>query len=157
MSHTSGGAADTILAASPRPADSRLTEPVVVAVAEAAGEAAVEFDDAVHCFGAAVVRPAGGEVGQERGSPAAEGAAEAGDLGDRAGVECVDDLLRDLAALGEVLLVVGGTQLLRALPGDEHLVVRGVGLDRCREPGPLLLGEVLGAGAEDGLAWIVSR
>lgn len=29
MSHTSGGAADTILAASPRPADSRLTEPVV--------------------------------------------------------------------------------------------------------------------------------
>ena len=47
--------------------------------------------------------------------------------------------------------VVGGTQLLGALPCDEHLVVRGVGLDRCREPGPLLLGEVLGAGAEDGL------
>ncbi len=47
--------------------------------------------------------------------------------------------------------MVGGTQLLGALPRDEHLVVRGIGLDRCREPGPLLLGEVLGAGAEDGL------
>ena len=66
-------------------------------------------------------------------------------------MECVDDLLGDPPPLGEVLLVVGGTQLLGALPCDEHLVVRGVGLDRCREPGPLLLGEVLGAGAEDGL------
>ena len=54
MSHTSGGAADTILAASPRPADSRLTESVVVVVAEAAGDAAGEFDEAVHGLGAAV-------------------------------------------------------------------------------------------------------
>ena len=54
MSHTSGGAADTILAASPRPADSRLTEPVVVVVGEAAGDPAGEFDEPVHGLGAAV-------------------------------------------------------------------------------------------------------
>lgn len=41
-------------------------ESVVVAVAVAAGEAAVEFDDPVHGLGAAVVRAAGGEVGHER-------------------------------------------------------------------------------------------
>ncbi len=46
-------------------------EAVVVQVAVAAGEAAVEFDDAVDGFGAAVVRAAGGEVGQERVAPAA--------------------------------------------------------------------------------------
>lgn len=41
-------------------------EAVVLSVAVAAGEAAVEFDDSVDGFGAAVVRAAGGEVGQER-------------------------------------------------------------------------------------------
>lgn len=40
-------------------------ESVVAGVAEAARDAAVEFDDAVDCFGAAVVGSAGGEVGQE--------------------------------------------------------------------------------------------
>lgn len=54
MSHTPGEAADTILAAGPGPADSRLTEPVVVPVAVAAGEAAVELDDPVHGLGATV-------------------------------------------------------------------------------------------------------
>ena len=54
MSHTPSEAADTILAAGPGPAGSRLTEPVVVAVAEAAGEAAVELDDPVHGLSAAV-------------------------------------------------------------------------------------------------------
>lgn len=53
--------------------------------------------------------------------------------------------------LGEVFLVVGGAELLRALPCDEHLVVRRIGLDRRREPDPLLLCEVLGPGAEDRL------
>ena len=46
--------AGTILAASPRPADSRLTEPVVVVVGEAAGDPAGEFDEPVHGLGAAV-------------------------------------------------------------------------------------------------------
>lgn len=45
MSHTPSEAIDTILAASPRPAGSRLTRSVIVAFAEPAGEAAVEFDD----------------------------------------------------------------------------------------------------------------
>src|SRR5690606_11044058 len=126
-------------------------EAIIVAVAEAAGEASVEFDDPVHGFGAAVVRSAGGEVGQECGLPAAQGAAQAGDLGDRAGVERLDDLLRDPSPLGEVLRLVGGAQLLGALPCDEHLVVRFIGLDRGDQPGALLVGEVLGASAEDRL------
>lgn len=37
-----------------------------MSVAEAAGELAVEFDDPVHGFGAAVVRAGGGEVREER-------------------------------------------------------------------------------------------
>jgi hypothetical protein len=61
------------------------SESVVVGVAEAAGDAAVELDDAVHGFGAAVVGSAGGEVGQELVLPGPEGAAEPRDLGDRAG------------------------------------------------------------------------
>ena len=47
------------------------SESVVVEVAVAAGEAAVEFDDSVDGFGAAVVGVAGGEVGQECVFPAA--------------------------------------------------------------------------------------
>lgn len=46
-------------------------EPVVVSVAEAAGEAAVEFDQSVHCFSAAIVCPVGVEVGEEGVLPAA--------------------------------------------------------------------------------------
>ena len=45
-------------------------EAVVGQVAVAAGEAAVELDDAVDGFGAAVVGSAGGEVGEERVLPA---------------------------------------------------------------------------------------
>lgn len=66
-------------------------------------------------------------------------------------MERVDDLLRDLPPGGEVVLVVGGAELLRTLPCDEHFVVGGVGFDRGGEPGALLVGEVLRAGAEDGL------
>src|SRR5215213_2536413 len=60
------------------------SESVVCRVAEAAGDPSVEFDDAVHGFGAAVVGSAGGEVGQELVLPGPEGAAEPRDLGDRA-------------------------------------------------------------------------
>ena len=132
-------------------ADEEHSEAVVVGVAEPSGDAAVEFDEPVDGFGSAVVGAAGGEVAQERVAPLVQGAAEAGDLGDRAGVECVDDLLGDPPPLGEVLLLVGGTQLLGALPCDEHLVVRGISLNRGYQPGALLVGEVLGPGAEDGL------
>lgn len=66
-------------------------------------------------------------------------------------MERLDDLLGDPSRLGEVLRVVGGAQLLGALPGDERLVVGRVGLDRCGEPRALLVGEVLGPSAKDGL------
>ena len=64
-------------------------------VAEPAGDAALEFDEAVDCFGAAVVRAAGGEVAQEGVFPLVEGSPEAGDLGDRACGERGEDFLCD--------------------------------------------------------------
>jgi hypothetical protein len=67
----------------------------VVAVAEAAGDAAVEFDESVDRFGAAVVRAAGVEVGEERRAPLLEGLAESLDLRDRTGREGDEDLLGD--------------------------------------------------------------
>ena len=59
-------------------------ESVVGGVAEAAGDAAVEFDDAVDGFGTAVAGPSGGEVGEELLPPGSQRAAEPGDLGNRA-------------------------------------------------------------------------
>lgn len=56
--------------------------PVVIAVAVAAGEAAVELHDAVHDLGAAIVRAFGGEVGQELLAPAPQGPSKAGDFTD---------------------------------------------------------------------------
>ena len=66
-------------------------------------------------------------------------------------MERLDHLLSDPSSLGEILGVVGGSQLLGALPRDEHLVMCGVGFDRGDQSSALALGEVLGAGAEDGL------
>ena len=76
-------------------------ESIVGGVAEAAGDPAVEFDDAVEGFGAAVAGSAGGEVGQELGPPGGEGAAESGDLGDRAAGEGLDDRQRDPSTFRE--------------------------------------------------------
>ena len=61
-------------------ADEEHAQPVVVAVAEAAGDAAVELDEPVDCLGAAVAGAVGVEVGQERVLPLSQGSAEAGDL-----------------------------------------------------------------------------
>jgi hypothetical protein len=47
--------------------------------------------------------------GQHLGLPGAEGPAKPGDLGDRAAGEAVEDLGRDLAALGWVLLANSGS------------------------------------------------
>jgi len=68
-------------------ADEEHAKAVVVTVSEAAGDAAVEFAEAVDGFGAAVGGAAGVEVGQERSTPLFQSPAEAGDLGDRAGRE----------------------------------------------------------------------
>lgn len=64
----------------------------MVAVAEAARDAAVELDEPVDGFGAAVGRADDVEVGQERGGPLLQGAAESLDLGDGAGRERGEDL-----------------------------------------------------------------
>ena len=74
-------------------------------VAEASGDAAGEFDQSVDGLGAAVVGAAGGEVAEERVAPLVEGPAEAGDLGDRAGRERGEDLLRVPPAGGVAGLV----------------------------------------------------
>ena len=62
-------------------ADEEHAEAVVVAVSESAGDAAVEFDEAVHGFCAAVVRAVGVEVAEELATPRGQGLAEALDLG----------------------------------------------------------------------------
>lgn len=111
----------------------------------------MELDDAVHGFSATVVCSARREVGEERAVPAAQGPSEAGDFRDRAGVERREDLLGQATALGQISDPVGGPQLLGALPGEEHFLVGFIGLDRSDQAGLLLVGEVLGAGAQDGL------
>ena len=110
----------------------------------------MEFDEAVDGFGAAV-GGAGVEVGQERLLPLAQGPAQAGDLGDRAGGESGEDALGDRASFGLVGVLVGGAQLLGALPGQDDDLVLGAGGERPLDPGALFVGEVLGAGAQDGL------
>jgi hypothetical protein len=67
----------------------------------------VEFDDAIDRFGAAVVGPAGGEVGQELFPPGSQGSAESGDLRDWAGRERFENSERDRPAVGEVRGVKG--------------------------------------------------
>ena len=74
-------------------------------VAETSGNAPVEFDEAVHGFGAAVAGPAGVKVAEELCAPLPQRLAEPGDLADRAGGEGVQDLLRDRSALGVAGLV----------------------------------------------------
>ena len=83
----------------------------------------MELDEAVHGLGAAVGGAGGVEVGQELPAPLLEGSTEAGDLGDRAGGEGVEDLLRDCSSGGMAGLVVGGADLLGTQPGDFDLDV----------------------------------
>ena len=84
------------------------------------GDAAVEFDEPVDGFGAAVVGAAGVEVGQEeRFAPLFEGLPESFDLRDR---ERGQDLLGGPPALGRTCCVVGRAELLGALPKPRHNV-----------------------------------
>ena len=108
----------------------------------------MELDEPVDCLGAAVAGAVGVEVGQERVLPLSQGSAEAGDLGDGAGREAVDDLLGELAALARVGVGVGGPNPLGALPGDVDRVVAFIGGDRGGEAGLLFVGEPLGRAAE---------
>lgn len=111
----------------------------------------MELDDADIGLGDAVVHLPGREVREERVLPTLQRPAQGRDLGDRAGVQYIDDDLGDPLPLGGVLLVVGGAPLRGALPRDEHFVVCGISLDHSTELGTLLIGEVLGPGTQDGL------
>ena len=52
-------------------ADEEHSEPVVVSVAEASGDAAGEFDEPIDGFSATVIGTGCGEVGEERLTPPA--------------------------------------------------------------------------------------
>jgi hypothetical protein len=92
----------------------------MIKVFESVGEPANLLDDPVDGLGAAIADAVGVEVGQDLCFPGAEGAAQGGDFGDRAAVEAVEHLDRDLAAFRRGG-VVDGAQLLIALPGQVHL------------------------------------
>ncbi|HEY6687853.1 MAG TPA: hypothetical protein VI094_16750 [Propionibacteriaceae bacterium] len=85
-------------------------------------------------LGAAVRRAGGVEVGQERSPPALQSAAEPGDLADRVGREPIDDLGRQPATVSGAVWWLDLPQLLSALPGDEHLNMTFIGVDRGRQP-----------------------
>ena len=121
----------------------------MLAVAEAAGDAAVELDEPVDRLRPAVAGAAGVEVGQERLTPLLERLAQALDLRDRTGRERGEDLLRDPPALDHARGLVGRAELLGAQPRDEDLVVAFVGRDRPVKPSPLPVGELLLATAQD--------
>ncbi len=95
-------------------ADEQHAESVVVAVAEVAGDAAVEFDEAVDGFGAAVVGAAGVVVGQERFALLLECLGESFDLRDRTRWQRVGEVGGDATALGWTLRFVGRPELLCA-------------------------------------------
>jgi len=82
----------------------------VFAVAEAAGDGAVQLDQAVDRFGAAVAGAAGVEVGQERLAPLLERLAQSLDLRDRAGRQRRGDLLGDPPSLDGARRLVGSPQ-----------------------------------------------
>src|SRR5829696_1771137 len=124
------------------------SESVVCRVAEAAGDPSVEFDDAVNGLGAAVVGSAGGEVGQELVLPGPQGAAEPGDLGDRAGGERGEHLLSDRLALDQVRGRERRAQLLVAAPRHGDLVVGVAGLETGLDPLDLAGGQLVRASAQ---------
>ena len=119
-----------------------------MAVSEVSGDAAVEFDEAVDGFGAAVAGAATVEVRQERGAPSFQRGAESADLGDRARDERGEDLLRDAAPFGEVRVALRGAELLRALPRDVDLDMGFIRGDGAGESGALAVGELVFAAAQ---------
>jgi hypothetical protein len=119
----------------------------VIKVFESVGQTADLFDIRVDGFRADVIDAVGVELGENFGSPGAEGPAEPGNFGDRAAVEVVQYLDRDLAAF-RWNGVVDGAELSVALPGHVHLVCGVAGVEACADLGLLLLGEVLYAMTE---------
>jgi len=120
------------------------------------GEAAGLLDDAVDGFGAAVGDAAGGEVGQDLGPPLPQCPAQAGDLGDRAGVQGVEQFLGQLAALSRGGRVVDAADLLIDLPDELDFTVGVTDWEVLLKALVLSVGEVLDAG-EQGAADPVER
>ena len=114
------------------------------------------LDDAADRFCPAVADAAGCEVGQDLLAPAAQSLAESLDLGDRAGVERVEELLGELAARGLALGVVDRADLLVDAPGDLNFAIGVTDRQVLVEPFALPVGEVLVAG-EKGAADLVQR
>ena len=111
------------------------------------------LDDAVDRFCPAVADAAGCEVGQDLLAPAAQSLAESLDLGDRAGVECVEELLGELAARGLAPGVVEADLLIDA-PGDLNLAIGVTDRQVLVEPFASPVGGMLVAG-EKGAADLV--
>jgi len=114
------------------------------------------LDDAVDRFCPAVADAAGYEVGQDLLAPAAQSLAESLDLGDRAGVERVEELLGELAARGLAFGVVDRADLLVGASGYLNLAIGVTDRQVPVEPFALPVGEVLVAG-EKGAADLVQR
>jgi hypothetical protein len=114
------------------------------------------LDDAVDRFCPAVADAAGCEVGQDLLAPAAQSLAESLDLGDRAGVERVEELLGEHAARGLALGVVDRADLLVDATGDLNLAIGVTDRQVLVEPFALPVGEVLVAGLK-GAADLVQR
>ena len=108
----------------------------------------MEFNDPVVHFRAAVAGPVGSEIGQELSTPRREGAAEPGDLRDRAGGERRDDRLCDRATVCDVSGSGCGAESLVAAPGDGDFEMRGAGLQPGFDSFDLAGGEVVGAGPQ---------
>jgi hypothetical protein len=119
----------------------------VIKAFEAVSYPADFLDDQVDGFGAAVADAVGVEVGQHLGPPGAEGAPEPGDLRNRADVEAVQYIDRDLASL-RWYGVLDRAKLLIALPGHVHLLGGVAGAKACADLGLLARGEVFDAAAE---------
>ena len=96
----------------------------------------------------AVVGAVAVEVAEELAAPLSRGASEAGDFGDRAAGEGVEDLDPDASARGVAGLVVGRADQLGAVVGDFDFDVAFVGGERRAESRVLVVGEVVLAVAQ---------
>lgn len=86
-------------------------------------DAAGLFDEEIDGLGGSVVG-AGVEVGEELGPPGPQCAAQADDLGDRAGREACQHVARAVAPFGWAEGVVDSSELLDACTGDGDFRVR---------------------------------
>ena len=110
----------------------------------------MELDETVDGFCSAIVGSVGVPVGQELFLLLSQCPPEACDLGDRAGRHRGQCLLGCLASGPKVCVVVGRSEFVGDLPGDEQLLVEGVGGDGVVESLSLPFGEPVGVAAHDG-------